>query len=391
MRRVLATYFVDSVADNTAGICAADNQAGNSACTIRLAIQEAEANPGADTIQIADGNYVLDNLLGSFDLGAAQDIAFVGNVTNPTAVVIDGDNQSRLFDIFIAGPTNVSFQGLTLQNGLADDGSGGAGINGGAGGISLSLSNVIMSGNVAAENSFIQGQFSSGGAINTFGSLTIDDSMIMNNRSTLHGGGIDYSSDVGQSLTIRNSTISGNQAGDPNRVVGTYTGIGYGGGVLADDGDSAVFENVTITGNTAGDSGGGVYMQGTRATFTNTDFLNNVASGNASGGGGLYVLNEQVNMTGGRFEGNTSVAGGAGMEMLRSGGTIENVTYRQNDVTGNGITFEEGGGGLAVIQTTMATLRGLTIDNNTAPAGAGVAVVDSNVTIESSSVTNNTA
>ncbi|MFK8114136.1 MAG: Calx-beta domain-containing protein [Rubripirellula sp.] len=39
----------------------------------------------------------------------------------------------------------------------------------------------------------------------------------------------------------------------------------------------------------------------------------------------------------------------------------------------------------------MATLRGLTIDNNTAPAGAGVAVVDSNVTIESSSVTNNTA
>ena len=68
-RRLLVTYFVDTTADNTAGTCAADNAAANDNCTIRLAVQQAEANAGSDTIQIADGTYLIDSAIGSFDLG----------------------------------------------------------------------------------------------------------------------------------------------------------------------------------------------------------------------------------------------------------------------------------------------------------------------------------
>ena len=98
-RRVLATFFVDTVADHTAGTCAADNQAGNASCTIRRAIEQADANPGADVIQIADGNYILDASLGALDVSSIEDISFVGNPNNPAAVVIDGNNQTRVFDV----------------------------------------------------------------------------------------------------------------------------------------------------------------------------------------------------------------------------------------------------------------------------------------------------
>ena len=295
-RRVLATYFVDATIDNTAGICAADNAAGNSSCTLRLAVQQAEANPGADTIQIADGTYILDSLLGSIDLANAQDTAFIGTSNDPAAVIIDGDNLSRVFDIFggIGISYNVSFQGLTIQNGIGDDGSGGGGINA-SNDVNLSLDNVIIQNNVAAENVFSSGQFSSGGGIQASGNVSIDNSIISSNVATDEGGGIDFSPFSGaKNLTINNSTISGNMTGDQAAE------RGYGGGIMVNGSDAvATFDNVSITGNSAGDSGGGIYVRNGSITTTTATFTNNVALGIDSGGGGMYVASGFFSVTGG--------------------------------------------------------------------------------------------
>ncbi|MCG8651171.1 MAG: hypothetical protein MI861_15140, partial [Pirellulales bacterium] len=87
-RRVLATFFVDTMADHIAGECVGDNPAANNECTLRLAISEAAANPGADTIQLPDGNYLIDPALGNFVVNSSQDTRFIGNVTDAGAVVI---------------------------------------------------------------------------------------------------------------------------------------------------------------------------------------------------------------------------------------------------------------------------------------------------------------
>ena len=397
-RRVLATYFVDSTADNTTGSCLAD-QAGSGSCTLRLAIEQAEANPGADTIQIADGTYQVDSLIGSLNLSNAQSTSFVGNINDPTAVVIDGIGVSRIFQITGASAFDVSFEGLTIQNGFASDGSGGGGINAPTGFANLSLTNVIMQNNVAAENGSNPGVFSSGGAIAIAGNLTIINSTLQNNSSTLHGGGIDYSGVAGQTLTIRDSTISGNTAGDPLRVSGAYTGIGYGGGVNLNGTDTAIFENVTITGNSAGDSGGGVAAFSVPTSFTNTDFIDNTAQGSDSGGGGLFQSGGSTNIRGGRFQNNRSVAGGGGLETLNAPGFIDGTTFNLNQVTGTGTAFEDGGGAVVIVSSPVTlqidsspvTLQNVSITNNTAPSGGGVAIVDSNVTITDSTIADNIA
>ena len=76
--------------------------------------------------------------------------------------------------------------------------------------------NVIVQNNVAAENFFIPGDFSSGGGIQASGNVTILDSAIINNTATFSAGGIDFNVFGGtpKTLSITNSTISGNTAGD---------------------------------------------------------------------------------------------------------------------------------------------------------------------------------
>lgn len=393
-RRLLAVYFVDSTDDNTTGVCAADNAAGNNNCTIRLALQEAELNPGADTIQIPNGSYVLDQINGALDIRAVagDDLSLIGNVADPSLVEIDANNQSRVFEINgdAASPFNALFAGMTIQNGVANDFTGGGGLNALSGDADLTIDNVILQNNTAAEDAGSPGSFNSGGALALAGNVTITNSVIQNNTATLHGGGINYlGDDVGDALTVRDSTISGNQAGDPLRAAGIYTGVGYGGGAFV-GGDTVNFDNVTISGNSAGDSGGGVFANATSFSMTRSDVLSNFAQGSDSGGGGVYVRNGSFNVNGGNISSNQSISGGGGFESFSADGTMDGTTLDLNQVTGGGLAFEDGGGGVAIIGAEVSLLN-LTVTNNTAPAGGGVAGVASDITILNSTIANNDA
>jgi predicted outer membrane repeat protein len=124
---------VDSSIGN--GIC----RTGANTCTLRAAVQEANALPGADVIHVPAGVYELeipsinDDLPGTGDLDVTDTVTIVG--AGATATILDGGfplpgaspevrGLDRLLEIH---PTagDVTIEGLTLRNGFSED-SGGA-------------------------------------------------------------------------------------------------------------------------------------------------------------------------------------------------------------------------------------------------------------------------
>ena len=131
-----------------------------------------------------------------------------------------------------------------------------------------------------------------GAGINSQGQIAIIRSTLTDNNAPGDGGAIFSWGGTGMWITVTDSTISGNYAGwgdgggicsyygpltVTNSTLSDNTAEGYGGGIFF-YGDPAPLTVVdsTITGNTVvwGD-GGGVYISGGAATFTNTTFSDN--------------------------------------------------------------------------------------------------------------------
>lgn len=127
----------------------------------------------------------------------------------------------------------------------------------------LTVNNSTISGNIAADNG-------GGMELSYPGTVTINNSTITANSASYDGGGIENSGPTG--LTINNSTISGNTAGG-------------GGGIDLTHGGTAAINNSTITANTAfynGYGGGVVSYDISSATFQNSIVASN-NGGNCSG------------------------------------------------------------------------------------------------------------
>jgi hypothetical protein len=195
-------------------------------------------------------------------------------------LTVSGNNQSRVFEV----NGSAVLSGLTISNGLASTGTA----NGGGGGIlidggcQLTVSGCTISNNQAR----IPGRVSNGygGGICNLGYLTVNISTISNNQASTpgrgsagYGGGI-YNSFAGF-LTISNSTLSGNSAGQ-----------GYGGGIATSAINKAELTNCTLANNAAW-YGGGLYVAAGEA-WTATATLTNctVSLNSARTGGGIYVV-----------------------------------------------------------------------------------------------------
>ena len=234
-----ATFTVNSTEDAVDiipgdGICAS----ALDGCTLRAAIQEANASAGADTIVLPAGTYVLDipgleeNTALTGDLDIASDLTISGAGAKTT--IIDGNEIDRVFHVQSGATLNLS--GVIVRNGNST-----AGTN------------------------------KDGGGINNQGTTTIDN-VAVNGNTSGNGGGV-YNNGT---LTITNSTLSNNVA-DPAFP------SGWGGAIY--NNSTATLTNVTISGNTA-DTGAGILMQpGTIATIFNCTIANN--SGAFSSGVGL--------------------------------------------------------------------------------------------------------
>ena len=191
------------------------------------------------------------------------------------------------------------------------------------------------------------------------GGLTISGGLV---DGTSNGGGILNSG----SLTIANSTISGNQAG----LVSTSQ-IGYGGGIS----NSGMLEisSSFINSNSANFSGGGISNTGT-VTITDGTIRDNAAGFKFSPGSGLgggisnqdhgtvTVRNSRVSAN--RTTGHTSGFGGGGIGSDSSNTTQEIIN---STISGN-FSFVEGGG---VLNGGSLTITNSTFGDNSSSSLAG--------------------
>ena len=236
-----ATYRVDSKGG------AHDSNIGNGTCrtaggdcTIRAAVDEANATADTDRIRIGPGRFELsgtpdenDNAGGDYDLIAGGGKTVITGA-GASRTVLDGGFDDRLFQVF--NTATVRLSGVKLTRGKPDFDGGGLASSGEA-----TVSRSVISGNRA------QG----GGGLSSTGDLTVLKSTITKNKTTTTAGGLattELNATFPGILEIRDSTVSGNS-----------TGGGGGGGLFA--GPTTIY-NSTFTKNEANGSGGAFRYEG---------------------------------------------------------------------------------------------------------------------------------
>ncbi len=240
-------FYVNSFADGIDTIVG-DGQCltGNGDCTLRAAIEEANAAaPAPRTIILDQGTFGLSippvvETTSSFTAPAADSGCFQGNTTFISSDITSGDldvtsqiaiigNQNSLTTIDAAGLDRV-FK-----------------IHGSS---SLTLSRLTVTGGSAAQ----------GGGILSNGSLHLDMATVAGNSATDGGGGVALWND---SATIDRTTLSGNQAS-------------RGGAVLVCNGASADIVASTLNNNIATNSGGAIQSAaGASVNVTNSTIAAN--------------------------------------------------------------------------------------------------------------------
>lgn len=168
-------------------------------------------------------------------------------------LTISGGNTRRIF--LVNGGASATFQNLTIRNGFVTGGNG-AGI--------LNFGTAAIVNSTFSQNNIVDG---GGSALQNVGAMTVDRSTFLNNTVTSVSSVADGAAinNNGTSLTVSNSTFSGNSAG-------------RGGAILASTGLSIY--NSTIVGNT------GTVTCGAGAVFAvgTTTLFNTIVANNTSGG-----------------------------------------------------------------------------------------------------------
>jgi CSLREA domain-containing protein len=362
-------FTVNDFADSTDGTC------GETHCTLREAVLAANALPGADTITLSTGTYVLDlpgadeDAAATGDLDLTDDLTLTG-VTSATTL-ISGTGAAfgdRLFEI--TSTATVTFSNVGLTGGYMPHSQyayslpgGGAVFNWGS--LTLSASRVFsnsseMGGGVGTSGPILitasqidnNEAFLDGGGLYARGAITVTltDSLVLSNTA-LEGGGVFGYLDA--RLVITNSQVLSNTAVPGGGGGGLYT---LGGLWLADS---------LVAHNSAGYEGGGV-ATGTPAMISNTTILDNHITGEVGVGGGLEIVGDGPALVQNSLVLSNSAWLCGGLYFERAAAQVVGTTIAGNIATGT-----VGGGGLySNISGTLAiSLTQFT--SNLAPAGDG--------------------
>ena len=325
-----------------------------------------------------------------------------GVSTLSTAVTVD-DSTIRNNLASVGGGMNVSQSPLTLTGGatvadnIATSGDGG-GIafygDSPSGSASLVINNSTISGNKAQSGG-------DGGGVNATGGTVqvVNNSQIMNNEAAA-GAGIRFDNSLtrsdgsvnprGADLIISASTISGNTASGRGGGLEVYyasalvndgslidlnvaNGLGGGGGVNLSYASIFTLRDSTVSNNRSSGYGGGIGSRGAVTVYSSS-----ISHNTATDGGGI-------------------AASGDGEPVV----TIVDSTISDNTADGNLSASGSGyGGGIRMSDANSLTMTGSTLSGNhsigdivmiNGPKGGGIWTIETRVTLNSSTITGNTA
>ncbi len=353
-----ATITVNTTADelNTDGDCSL--REAIYAANIDSAVDACTAGSGADTIVVPAGTYTLtippdgtpnDGWDGDLDVFGDLTIDGVGADTTVIEACDSGGGPCTGIDRV--------FHMDPFSLGINVEMSGLTIRNGtaeGGGGIysnyTLTLTNSTVSGNSAYYGGGIAGNYA-----------TLTNSTVSDNSATYGGGIYSYGT-----LTLTDSTVSGNSGGGiysghgtltvSNSTVSGNTATTNGGGIASEWG-TLTLTSSTVSGNSAS-YGGGIYSSGGSLTVSNST----VSANTASTGGGIASEWGTLTLTSSTVSANTAGGGGG---IYSSGGTS---TLTNSTVSGN--TAATNGGG--IYSSGASTLTNSTVSGNSAVDGGGI-------------------
>ena len=281
---IQGALIVNTLADHNDGVC------GPTDCTLREAIQRANAQSGANTITFVGtlhGTVTLQAALGTLSVTGSTTI--IGNGAFQQAV--DGNTLSRVFS-FSPGTTST-VSGFTIRKGWVTG--------------------------AAASGSTVQG-----GAIFNQATLTLNDCQLSNNRvvggsgSQGGAGGQGGNGGAGQggaifndgTLTLNRCTFTvdlatGGKGGDDfagGSVAGGNGGAGQGGAVFNNTGRTLAINNCTFGANSVGGGAGG-------NARVNGGGIGNIGGDGGNGIGGAVFNQGTMIVTAGTSQGNTGTGG----------------------------------------------------------------------------------
>jgi hypothetical protein len=348
--------------------------------SLRDAVLQLNADSGSadDTIQLLAGTYTLTlqnaggahhtaGLTGDLTLTQASHRWIIQGAgsSGGNATILDASQlQDRVFQVVTPG-TQVVFQHLIIQGGLAqDNGADGA---------------------VAGQSDAL-----GGGLLNNGGRVTLNDVVLQNNVARggdaaqlsapghhARGGGI-YS--TGGALTLAGATLANNQVlgglggaafTAPNHA--GNGGAGLGGGLYA-TGGSLDISNSRIASNqaTGGRGGDGFTTRQCSTYYCTTNFYG--GTGGAGQGGGLYVNGGSLTLATTTLATNQATAGAAGLDGFRGvgqgGGLVNAGTLTVMGSTLSGNSASDSGGGIDNDHGTLA-VSDSTLSGNTASGAFG--------------------
>ena len=257
--------------------------------------------------------------------------------------------------------------------------SGGGGIFA-ENGPTVTLSGATISGNQ------VTGDFGCGGGVHVDGgTLTVNNSKILNNATKSSGGGIFVKNSA---LSVADSEITDNNGGQS------------GGGIKIVDSNSDFAHKIIkthITDNSAIQYGAGIRVETARLTLTDSELSGNSATASGSEGGGLSVMGSADLMLNGNTITGNSARDGGGIWVRSDIDTV--VTIKNTQITGNNNidgTSVYAGGGVMIRQENGkkadVTIEDSKIDGNRSANGGGIYLLNAvDLKLKNSSVSGNNA
>jgi len=344
--------------------------AGNGQVSLRSAVIAANAHAGFDTITLGNGTYTLtissggtfENAALSGDLDINDSVAITGNGPGNTVITTTYDatcGDGKVFGVNQDGShngLNVSFTGLTIQNGFNN-------------GVNFQGTFFETGGGV---DFYLTG--AGGGALYAMTNCVVAN-CVTTNSAQCHGGGVNVDSTGA-------ATVGGASVGNAyfvNCVFSNNVSMHEGAGLCL----HADKHDVTVTGCTfvknRGESGGGLLIEhsfGGTVTVNNCSSISNTVT--AGGGGGVFIgYNTSVSLANSVIAGNsatggTSTGGGLLISELGLAGFTASINVNSCTITNNHADgVSAAGGGVYYDHAYSATLNNCVISANTAKTGAG--------------------